>query len=49
MATNPIAFEDDFNAVVARIRHTIASRRENRLDVREESSRRSPRKSATRL
>jgi hypothetical protein len=36
VATNPIAFEDDFNAVVARIRHTIASRGENRLDVREE-------------
>lgn len=36
MATNPTAFEDDFTAVVARTRHTIASRGENRLDVHEE-------------
>lgn len=36
MAINPIAFEDDFNAVVARTRRTIASRGENRADVRED-------------
>lgn len=36
MAIDPIAFEDDFDAVVARTRQAIASRGENRLDVTEE-------------
>lgn len=36
MAINPIAFEDDFAAVVARTREAIASGGEDRLDVREE-------------
>lgn len=35
VATNPIAFEDDFDAVVARTRHLVASRGENRVEVRE--------------
>lgn len=36
MATDPIAFEDDFHAVVARTREAIASSGENKLDIREE-------------
>jgi hypothetical protein len=36
VAINPIAFEDDFHAVVARTRKAIASRGENQLNVREE-------------
>ncbi len=36
MAINPIAFEDDFDAVVARTRQAIASRGENRLNMTEE-------------
>ncbi|HEX9970360.1 MAG TPA: hypothetical protein VGB03_09485 [Acidimicrobiales bacterium] len=36
VATDPIAFDDDFNAAVARARRAIVANGENRLDVREE-------------